>query len=116
MKTVEAVPSRGRHWLIWPTDATEWMLTYSEDLAKKAKQYSWGCIEYAEVVESPEVCTPADALVLRQANHALVDELQQARQLLADACAYIASHYEEGYKQPAAALAAKIIKFLGEPK
>jgi hypothetical protein len=49
MKTVEA--PRGRHWLIWPTGASEWMLTYSEDLAKKAKRYGWSCIEYLEVVE-----------------------------------------------------------------
>ena len=38
-----------RHWMIWPTGATEWMLTHSEKLAKRAKRKGWGCIEYRAV-------------------------------------------------------------------
>ena len=50
MDTQEVVnPPLNRHWLVWPTGATEWMLTFSEELAKKAKKHRWGCIEFVEV-------------------------------------------------------------------
>jgi hypothetical protein len=65
MKTVEA--PRGRHWLIWPTGATEWMLTYSEELAINAKRCGWGCIEYAEVVAEDSHVLTDDYLRLRKA-------------------------------------------------
>lgn len=42
-----------RHWLVWPPAATEWMLTYSDALAKRAKRKGWGCIEF-HAVESAE--------------------------------------------------------------
>jgi hypothetical protein len=37
------------HWLIWPPGATEWMLTHSKALAKRAKRKGWGCIEFHAV-------------------------------------------------------------------
>jgi predicted lipoprotein len=43
-----------RHWLIWPTGATEWMLSYSDALAKKAKRKGWGCIEFRAVPDEIE--------------------------------------------------------------
>jgi hypothetical protein len=46
--------NKGRHWLIWPTGATEWMLTYSEELAEIAKTNSWGCIEFKAVLDEIE--------------------------------------------------------------
>lgn len=43
---VSIIPNR--HWLVWIPDDTQWVMTYSEKLAKKALKKGWGCIEFRE--------------------------------------------------------------------